>query len=122
MAIERLGRKNLIAIGVLIAMFVACVSLAAASPAQAQQPAVCDEYPDLPICTDPGGGGGDNPDGDDGAGPGVGSGGSGDGDGSLPFTGYPLTGLILLLLALLALGLAMRGAVAIRERLARDPV
>ena len=93
-----------------------------AAPASAQsQPPICEDYPDLDVCNEPGGGGGDNPDGDDGAGPGVGSGGSGDGDGSLPFTGYPLTGLILLLLALLALGLAIRGAVAIRERLARDP-
>jgi len=117
--VEQLGRKNFIAIGALVAMVVACMFLAAASPAQAQGPAICDEYPELPICDD--GGGGDNPDGDGDTGPGGFSGGTGDGDGSLPFTGYPLTGLILLLLLLLAAGLALRGGVALRDRFARRP-
>lgn len=38
----------------------------------------------------------------------------------LPFTGYPLTALILLLLALLLLGFAIRAYLAIRDRVARN--
>ena len=38
----------------------------------------------------------------------------------LPFTGYPLTALILLLLILLLVGLAIRAYLAIRERVADD--
>jgi hypothetical protein len=55
-------------------------------------------------------GGGGNPPGGGAAGP---SGGAG---GSLPFTGYPLTPLILLLLLLLAGGLLIRSYLAVRDR------
>lgn len=121
MATEILGRKHLTAITALIVLALAYLSLAAASPAEAQLPAFCEQYPNDPACIDPGGGGGDNPDGDGDTGPGaVSAGTGGDGDGSLPFTGYPLTGLVLLLLALLATGLALRAGMAIRNRMAEQ--
>jgi hypothetical protein len=91
----------------------------AAAPAGAQS--ICQQYPNAPECdgdVGPGGGnggndnlpflnGGSNPSGD-----------FGDGNGKLPFTGYPLTPLILLFLILLAAGLATRTYVAVRGRLA----
>ncbi len=93
-----------------------------AAPAQAQGlPAICEDYPDLDVCIGPIEDG--VIDGDDDVGPGGDEGGagngSGDGDGALPFTGYPLTGLILLLLILLAAGLTLRGGTALRERFSR---
>lgn len=93
----------------------------AAAPAQAQgQPPICEDYPDLEMCDDDD----DDDDDDDGGegddvGPSGNGTGSGDADGSLPFTGYPLTGLILLLLILLAAGLALRGGTALHERFTR---
>ena len=106
--------KNLVRLG-LIALASAIVGLAFAGPASAQMPSGCVEYDD--DCDQgPGGGGGNNPFGD-----GDGSGdrdGSGDADGKLPFTGYPLTGLILLLLILLAVGLAIRSGTALRDKFA----
>lgn len=108
-----------------IAFFAALAVSSAGTPiASAGQPPICDEYPDLPQCAEdepgdddrepredagPGGGGGAGP-----AGP---TGDAGDGDGELPFTGYPLTSLLLLLLALLAAGLAVRSYLAARNRL-----
>lgn len=102
------------------------ISAVMAAPAQAQgaPPEICDEYPNLDVCDDDDGG--DGNDNDDDFGPGGGGdddlgSGTGDSDGSLPFTGYPLSGLILLLLALLALGFAIRGGVALRDRFGRSP-
>jgi hypothetical protein len=109
----------------------ALVSLGTAATANAK-PAICDEYPDLPVCADNTGGNPTDPDdggvgseedagtatpvsGDSGAG-GTGSG------GELPFTGYPLTPLLLLLLLLLAIGLAIRAGIAIHDRLRGDAV
>lgn len=96
------------------------LSLLGPPTASAQLPAVCEQYPDLPGCVDPDDDGDANDENDEDAGPAAGAGGpsGGDGDGSLPFTGYPLTSLILLLLALLAIGLAIRLSLAIRGRLA----
>jgi hypothetical protein len=89
-------------LGLLVAM------LALAAPAQAQLPSICAEYPDDPECevaptgfdvppvTDLGPeglGGGDN---------------LGTGDGTLPFTGYPVSPLILFAILLLLLGIAAR--------------
>lgn len=112
----------------LVGLLVGALGLVAAAPASAQGglPAICDEYPNLPECQplpqppddDP------RPDADDDEGPSAGvgaTGGGGSGDGKLPFTGYPVTGLVLLLLGLLTLGLMIRGAVALRERFARNP-
>lgn len=113
--------------GAIVALVVAMLALfafqaLAAAPASAQgQPAICEEYPNLPQCEDDGGGGGDDEDptgggggdeGDD-----FGAGASGDSSGNLPFTGYPLSTLFLVLFALLAAGLTLRAYVAIRERL-----
>jgi hypothetical protein len=99
--------------------------LLASAPAQAQGlPPICEDYPDLEICEDDDDDGGQDDDDDDVGPGGTGSGGAGgdgdgDGNGSLPFTGYPLTGLILLLLILLAAGLALRAGGALRERFSR---
>ncbi len=87
-----------------------------APSAEAQN--ICIEYPDLPQCVGPGGGEG-NPDGDgDGNGVGVGpsAGDLGDG-GKLPFTGYPITPLVAILLALIAAGAALRTYLYVRDRL-----
>ena len=95
------------------------VTLVLADQASAQLPAGCEEYE---ICigpTDEGDlDGGEDPIGFPGA-DGDGNG-SGDSDGSLPFTGYPLTGLILMLLILLVTGLAIRSYIAVRARLGSD--
>jgi len=90
-------------LGLLVAM------LALASPAQAQLPSICTEYPDHPSCEvapdsfdvppvvgdlgPQGLAGGDN---------------LGNGDGTLPFTGYPVSPLILFAILLLLLGIAAR--------------
>jgi hypothetical protein len=100
-------------------------SAAMADPASAQVPAICDEYPGLPQCEAPTAGGGDAPGNQDGGGENAlpGSGGAtGEADGTLPFTGYPLTPLLLLLLVLLVTGLTIRAYLAIRDRVrARGP-
>jgi hypothetical protein len=108
-------------LGVIAALIVAALafavtfSLASAPPASAQGlPSICDEYPNLPICEEPTGGGNNNP---PGAGPTAEQGVS---TGELPFTGYPLTPLLLLLLLLLLLGMALRAYVEIRDRIRPD--
>jgi hypothetical protein len=126
---------------VVLALAAICaVILVAAPTAIAAGSAVCDQYPDLPQCqatgatgggsASVGGGGGDDV---EGAGAGV-VGGSASGDGSipgsgdgatgsaskageLPFTGYPLTPLVLLLLILLGAGISARAYIAARDRL-----
>lgn len=111
--------RLIIAFGVAALLAAVIGSLLAASPASAQLPDICAQYPDDDICVGPGDEA--SPEGDQGPGDDGGDrDGSGDGDGSLPFTGYPLTTLILLLLLLLALGLLARGVAAVRERLGRD--
>jgi hypothetical protein len=117
------NRKLTIAVAVFALAFAGAAALIAsnASQASAGVPAICEQYPDLPQCEAPTDGGGSNPTGsDDGTAPvadeggptaGVGTG------GDLPFTGYPLTALILLLLALLLAGLALRTYLAARDRL-----
>ena len=128
------GIKGTAGLLVLLAVLAAC----ALAPASASAlPAICDQYPDLPVCAESTGGGGDgsgddvgsasasgNPDspfgsnttGGDGSAGGTGAG------GELPFTGYPLTTLLLLMLLLLAIGLTIRAGVAIHDRLrGRDP-
>jgi hypothetical protein len=106
---------------------VAMVALASASAvvpatAGAQDPAACQQYP-TSDCGDagPANGGGDT---SPGIGPGGGAGApsaagtdSGSSHGTLPFTGYPMTPLLLLVLALLAAGLMLRAALAVRDRL-----
>jgi hypothetical protein len=112
----RAGSRILVALlGVLLAILVA-------APAQAQLPSICQQYPNLPQCLPGGGGGGDDDGGDPGAGIGVGAGdgdGTGDlgGSGRLPFTGYPVTSLILLALLILLAGLVLRTTQAINHRL-----
>src|SRR5688500_1038367 len=86
----------LLAVGVLLALLAFAPSAAAQS--------ICDQYPNLPICQGDGGPGGGDGDADEGPGSGGGEddagptadlgGGAG---GELPFTGYPLTPLLLLL-------------------------
>jgi hypothetical protein len=91
------------------------------------QSAFCQQYPDDPDCqgdTGPTGGG------DEGLLPDFGGGlpgGTADADGvdrgELPFTGYPLTALILLMLLLLLLGATVRMGLAARDRMrARNAV
>jgi hypothetical protein len=107
------------AIGAIVAALLGAVlSFAWAAPASAQQPAICQQYPQLPICVGPGGGGDedDDDDGDPGAFTAGGASAGGDGDGNLPFTGFPITDLILLLVALLLAGLGIRAAQALRQR------
>jgi hypothetical protein len=123
LTIHKLGRKHFFLLFGVIALFSASLLLLGATSADAQTPAACEEY-EVPPCGDGDGDGDDDDDGDgDDVGPGStgGASGDGDGDGALPFTGYPLTGLILLFLILLLLGLTIRAGVALRERLARDP-
>lgn len=91
-----------------------------ATTAQAQGlPAICDQYPDLPQCqVDP------DPDPDPNPNPpdiGPNAGGDGDGTGAaagseLPFTGFPITPLVLILILLLLAGLTLRAYLAMRER------
>lgn len=91
--------------------------LSQASTASAQLP-ICQQYPDDDICIGPTDEAEDA--GDQGPGAGGQNGdnnGSGDADGSLPFTGYPLSALVLLLVALLAAGLGVRAYIAVRDRL-----
>jgi hypothetical protein len=103
-------------------------SAATADQASAQlQPDICSQYPDLPQCQESAGGGGDDgtdggtaaiPGSGDSAGPTAGDVGT---QGTLPFTGYPISALILLLLVLLAAGLTIRAYLAVRDRVrARD--
>src|SRR5687767_8303386 len=107
--------RNLVAIVTAFVVAVAgfmAISAIVADPANAGVPAICAQYPDLPECEVPGPGPGPGPDGGPTADAGV--------TGELPFTGYPLTPLILLLLALLLAGLAIRTYLAVRDRLADD--
>lgn len=80
---------------------------------------ICQQYPDLPQCgTAPAvAAAAENPNRDaplDRAGP---SAEQAAVTGTLPFTGYPLNALILLLLLMLVAGLALRGYLALRDRL-----
>jgi hypothetical protein len=106
--------------------------LSVASPAQAGAlPDICVEYPEDPSCElpeppppFPPGDPGDPNDPDDEL-P-IDESGSvdpsqlGDGGGNLPFTGYPVSALILFALLLLLLGLLVRAAIAARRRHAGD--
>lgn len=111
--------------GVILALVTALLltfafSAIAAQTASAQGPgsALCDRYPELPQCqedeVDDGNNPNPEPDADD-AGP------TGDSSGNLPFTGYPLTALILLLLLLLIVGLTVRAYLVIRDRISNGP-
>lgn len=109
-AVENRNRWIVVAGAALAVLALAlAVSMTAPSAASAQGlPSICDEYPNLPICEEPTGGH-HNP-----AGP---TADQGVAQGELPFTGYPLTPLILLLLLLLLLGLALRAYVEARDRI-----
>ena len=119
----------------LIALVLALTGLMLAAPA-AQAQDICDVYASLPQCQGdtgggggPGGPGGPGGGGDDGGGGGAGGGGGfvadlfvadggdGGGGGELPFTGYPLTPLVAVLLVLIATGLLIRLGVAVRDRM-----
>lgn len=99
--------------------------LAIATPSASAQSAFCQQYPNDPSCIGPI----DDDDQDDEddvvvldpVPGGAGDGASGASSGELPFTGYPMTPLLLLLLALLATGLAIRGYLAARKRIQAGP-
>lgn len=109
-------------VALLLALGLAVVaSSVGADQASAQDSSFCEQYPNDPSCDDDDNDN-DNDNNDDDSGPGSGplSGDdlNGTGGGSLPFTGYPLSPLVILLLILLASGLAIRGYTAVRDRLA----
>lgn len=123
-------RIGLAVVAALLALLGALVAGAVSAPhasAQGTDP-VCEEYPNLPQCEEDQVDDGEDDEADDRDGqddeatalPGGGgptASGSG-GGGNLPFTGYPVSSLVLLLIALLAAGAALRGYLALRERLA----
>jgi hypothetical protein len=114
-----------------LALAAVCALLAmsaVATQSASADPAICDQYASIPQCDQATGGGGtENPvgSGTDASAPGgiPGTAGpsadlAGGASGELPFTGYPLTPLVLILLLLLIAGLTARAGVAIRDRLA----
>jgi len=120
--INKLGTRQLFIVSAFVALLAGMFALVTAGTASAQDmPAICDEYPNNPECDVRPEPPDEDPDPNElpSANVGGSGGGNGDGDGALPFTGYPLTGLILLLLILLATGLVIRGGTALRERFAR---
>lgn len=129
------GGRGIALIAAAVALGIGLLALTTPSTASASHQPICDEYPDLPQCDHgkppppppppgfcekhP-----DNPRCTDEVGPSAGGGGpsagGGGGDaskGSLPFTGYPLSPLLLLLLLLLIGGLSIRAYLAARDRL-----
>jgi hypothetical protein len=105
---------GLLAVGLLAALVVAPHASGQAAINQYAPP----EVPGGGTAGQVGGGGTQNADGTDGAGIGAVAGetGSGSGGGSLPFTGYPVTAIVLIALALLCAGVLVRWAVpAIRR-------
>jgi hypothetical protein len=110
-AVTRTRITVLAVAAMLVSVF--ALSAIAASDASASEPAICTQYPDLPQC---------QPDATDppvAADPTAGPSADVAAD-NLPFTGYPLTALILLLLTLLLVGLAIRAYLAVRDRIASD--
>ena len=108
------------AAGIFLALGLGAVA-AQNAPAQGPGSDFCDEYPDVPGCeTGPTGTTGTTgPNGTDGPNLAEGPAATEAGD-ELPFTGYPLTALILLLLILLLVGLTIRAYLAIRDRVTGD--
>jgi hypothetical protein len=105
-------------IGAFALGFMVALAIVASPPASAGTPAFCQQYSNSPECrgdVGPAGGSGNETPDNAGNGPTADSDGS-DSGGSLPFTGYPLTPLLLLFVALLAAGLALRTATALRNR------
>lgn len=105
-----LTRTWMVVLAAAAALFTALALGAISASEAAAEPAICSQYPDLPQC---------QPDGDGQEGQPAATAGAPSADvaaDNLPFTGYPLTALILLLLVLLLTGLAIRGYLAIRER------
>jgi hypothetical protein len=98
---------GLLAIGLMGAMIVAPHANGQAALDQYKQPTVPGGTAGAV-----GGGGSQNADGTNGAGIGAVAGetGSGSGGGSLPFTGYPVTAIVLIALALLCAGVLVRWA------------
>jgi len=118
-------RKAIAFVAALAVAFLATLAIlvASAPQASAQLPSICDQYPDLPQCQGPTGTTGTTgPTGTTGTTGPVGptAGVDAGATGALPFTGYPVTALILLLLILLLTGLAIRGYLAARDRLPRN--
>jgi hypothetical protein len=122
-----LNRTRGSVLALLVGLVVACgfaALVAESASAQSRGSDFCEEYPSTPGCdTEPGGGGGGGGDGEEDDefagdhGDGVVPTGDAGGDGNLPFTGYPVTALVLLLLILLLGGLAIRAYLAVRDRL-----
>jgi hypothetical protein len=109
---------------VAVALALGTLGLAAifTSSASAGTAPICAQYPDLPQCSGNGGGGGGGDQSSDALGAlgGDNQATAGTSEGSLPFTGYPLTALLLLFVILLAAGLAIRAYVALRDRVAGE--
>lgn len=114
------------ALSVLLPLILVSI-LAFAASASAQGSDICAQYPDLPQCVEPiddggdndlgnGGGAGGGSLGSGGGGGGTLAGSSGDAGAELPFTGYPLSPVVLICLILLVAGITARAGLAIRER------
>ena len=126
MTVQSLDIRKIALVATLSAITAVFALLALSPSAEAQGlPAICDEYPELPQCDVEPQPPVDHPPGDHhdrghgdfrDFGDGDGSADSG-AKGELPFTGYPLTSLILLILALLVIGLTIRAYVAARQRM-----
>lgn len=108
----------------LLALGMVFVLNASSASAQAVN---CQYNPNLPQCDNggngPGNGGGNNHPGNDNGGeggnPATGAIGGSD-NGTLPFTGYPLSPLVLVLLILLIAGFTVRAYLAVRDKLASE--
>ena len=82
--------------------------------AQAQGLSICEQYPDTPTCQPAGDGGG--PNGPAAANPAGTADSLGAASGSLPFTGYPISPMILFALLLILIGLLVRATSAAGRR------
>jgi hypothetical protein len=111
-------RRNFSRLGFVSCLAVAMIGMLALAPTAGAQSAAADQYIELGplgifvegnVGIQPAAGAGNEGNGAEGANA---------GGGTLPFTGYPLTTLILILLAMIATGVAIRLGLSAKDRLA----